>query len=118
MSKPGSLSKPKPGKRSALPNDWDPSWGNLLRNRQGFRLHDGTHDYLDNTVMYKRGKDPDIENNVPLMRKQSPLVVDNTVEEVENDEMSDEADNQWENYLTSGQDLPGLMSGAALVRIN
>ena len=114
MYKPGSLSKPKPGKRSALPNDWDPSWGNLLRNRQGFRLHDGGHDYLDNTVMYKRGKDPLMGNNVPLMGKRSPSVADNTVEEDENDN----ADNPWDNYLTSGQDLPGLMSGAALVRLN
>merc|ERR1719273_2654909 len=113
MYKPGSISKPNPGKRSARPNDWDPSWGNLLRN-QGFRLHDGGHDYLDNTVMYKRGKDPAIENDVPLMGKRSPLVTDNTIEEDENDEMSDNADNPWDSYLTSGQDLPGLMSGAAL----
>ena len=60
-------------------------------------------------------------NNVPLMGKRSPSVADNTVEEDENDEndeMSDNADNPWDNYITSGQDLPGLMSGAALVRIN
>lgn len=99
-------------KRSAHPNDWsNANWGNL-RTRQGFRLHDGGSDYLDNSVMYKRSMDPLMGNNVPLLGKRTSEQV------TDSDNSSDTEDNYqyenpWGEYLGGGSDV-GLMADASL----
>jgi len=72
----GSLPKPNHSsaiKRSAIPNDWNSPWENMVRSPQGFRFHDGGHDFLSRDVMYKRGEDFTSNlNSVPMIGKRDP----------------------------------------------
>jgi len=65
--------KTKTSKRSAIPNDWNSPWENMIRSPQGFRFNDGGHDFLSRDVMYKRGGDFTSNlNSVPMIGKRDP----------------------------------------------
>jgi len=60
-------------KRSAIPNDWNSPWENMIRSPQGFRFHDAGTDFLSRDVMYKRGGDFTSNlNSVPMIGKRDP----------------------------------------------
>jgi len=60
-------------KRSAIPNDWNSPWENMIRSPQGFRFNDAGHDFLSRDVMYKRGGDFTSNlNSVPMIGKRDP----------------------------------------------
>ena len=60
-------------KRSAIPNDWNSPWENMIRSPQGFRFNDGGHDFLSRDVMFKRGVDFNSNlNSVPMIGKRDP----------------------------------------------
>lgn len=109
-------------KRSAHPNDWsNANWGNLMRTRQGFRLHDGGSDYLDNSVMYKRTYDPTMGINVvpqlgkraseQVIEKRDPIQTDSDVSS--EPEEDDQYENPWGQYLGGGSE-GGLMADSSL----
>jgi len=61
------------GKRSAIPNDWNSPWENMVRSPIGFRFNDAGHNFLSRDVMYKRGGDFTSNlNSVPMMGKRDP----------------------------------------------
>jgi len=133
--KPGALqTDPRTGKRSGVqevkrsahPNDWsNANWGNLMRTRQGFRLHDGGSDYLDNSVMYKRAMDPVMGINVvPQLGKRTGEQViekreegqteeDTESDDSEEEEETDQYENPWGAYLGGGSE-GGLMADSSL----
>ena len=59
----GSLFKPttvetSAGKRSAIPNEWNSPWDNVLRSPQGFRFNEaGGRELFNRHLMYKRTPD-------------------------------------------------------------
>merc|ERR1711970_534076 len=55
----GSLYKPAPseaplGKRSAIPNEWNLPWDNVLTAPQGFRFNEARNDLFNRDLIYKR----------------------------------------------------------------
>lgn len=94
-------------KRSAIPNDWNSPWENMIRSPQGFRFNDGGHDFLSRDVMYKRGGDFTSNlNSVPMIGKRDP-------EPYISSDGHPNSDEAMESY--DYQDTGRLMDDSALV---
>jgi len=62
--------KKMPGKRTAIPNDWNSPWDHVLRSPQGFRFNEAGHDRLTRDLIYKRSPAPEpIHENLKDQQK-------------------------------------------------